>query len=357
MIRIHIHENGAGPRESSLLGIIRESRVPGMVSYHYERPEGYQAFARAQGSSFRVIEAEEDGVSLGFTQVTFDRVNWEGREIGIAYSGDTRVGSASRGKRISDTLIQQACSLSVPVWGAVMSSNRTVLTSKLNHWRKSGIDFSLIAELEACFYSPLERPRSIVGLSCREAVPSDLPTMFTLWNRYSESHNLTRIYPDLDTFASDFPRGSSLESTLLIHQNDELIAMTGLWIQDPIRTIRVDSRAPLLELALSLIPDPWIHLPAEGEELKILYSYRHAWIPGHPMAANALQLLIEEARFRARRENRHFFCFGIDTRDPLASRARKGTLFRNRARIICDPRGDLRLLEGKRSLHLEVGMG
>ncbi len=357
MIEIKVHENEAGPREKSLLSIIQESRVPGMVTYHYERPEGYEAFARLQGSGFQVVEAVEEGVTLGFTQVTFDRVNWEGNEISIAYSGDTRVGMASRGKRISDALISQACSLTVPVLGAVMNSNSTVLGSKLQHWSKSGIHFQPIGELEACFYPPLNKPRSHPDLTCRPARNSDLPSMFALWGLYSKSHNLTRAYTDLDSFANDFPRGTSLETTLLVHQNGELIAMTGLWNQDEIRTIRVDSRAGILNFALSWIPDTWIRIPAAGEELKIAYSYRHAWIPEHPMSAQALHYLIQEARYRSGQWNRHFFCFGIDTHDPLALQARKGVLFSNRARIICDPRGNPDILKSAKSLHLEVGMG
>ncbi len=357
MIEVQIHENQAGPRETSLLGIIRESRVPGMVSYHYERPEGYEAFARVQGSGFRVVEAVENGVTLGFTQVTFDRVRWGEKEIDIAYSGDTRVGTASRGKRISDALIAEACSLPVPVLGAVMNSNSTVLDSKLRHWSKSGIHFKPIGELEACFYPPLKKPRSHPDLTCRPARPPDLPAMFAFWKRYSTSHHLTRAYDDPESFANDFPRGTSLETTLLVHQDGQLIAMMGLWNQDAVRTIRVDSRAGILNFALSWIPDAWIRIPAAGEELKILYSYRHAWIPEHPKSTQALRYLIQEARYRSGQLNRHFFCFGIDTADPMARQARKGILFSNRARIICDPRGNPDLLEGNRSLHLEVGMG
>ena len=362
MIGIHLHENQAGPREKQLLALIRESAVPGALSYHYERPEGYEAFARTQGSGFRVIEAEENGTTLGFTQVTFDRVNWQGAEKAIAYSGDTRVGIASRGKRVSDHLIRSACGLDVPVWGAVMSSNGTVLKSKLAHWWKAGIDFKPVTELEACFYTPSSRSppkpsRSTGELTCRSATASDLPAMFELWKSYSQTHNLTRSYADLDAFAEDFPRGTSIGSTLLVHDDMELIAMTGLWNQDPIRTIRVDSRALLLDLLLSSIPASWIRLPSAGEELKVLYSYRHAWAPRHPRCGNALRLLIEEARFHSGLLHRHFFCFGIDTQDPLARQARKGSLFRNRARIICDPRGDADLLPLNQILHLEVGMG
>jgi hypothetical protein len=203
----------------------------------------------------------------------------------------------------------------------------------------------------------LKKKRTHPELTCREAKPSDLPDMFILWERYSKNHNLTRSYSDQESFAKDFPRGTSLETTLLVHSDGELIAMTGLWNQDEIRTIRVDSRAALFSYALSWIPEAWIRIPAPGQELKILYSYRHAWIPGHPASAPALQFLIQEARYHSSQSDRHFFCFGIDRNDPLAREARKGTLFRNRAKIICDPRGHNTLISGTRSLHLEVGMG
>jgi hypothetical protein len=357
MIDLHVHNNRAGPRADSLLNIIRESRMPGPVPYHYERPEGYEAFAGVQGTGFRVIEAEENGITLGFTQVSFDRVHWEARELEIAYSGDTRVSPASRGKRISDLLIQKACSLEVPVFGAVMANNSTVLQSKLDQWRQSGIDFKPVADLDACFYPPLAEFTPSKGLSCREARDSDLQEMFALWSRYARTRNLTRTYPDLDAFARDFPRGTSLQSTLLVHHCGNLIAMTGLWDQDAIRIIRVDPRSKWVNLLLSLIPEPWFQLPEAGQELKILYSYRHAWEPEHPLSGQALRLLIRAARLRTRRTGRHFFCFGIDAKDPLAGDARTGTWFRNRARIICDARGERELIPGMRPFHLEVAKG
>lgn len=357
MINLHVHDNQAGPRVDALLDIIRESGMPGLVPYHYERPGGYEAFARAQGTGFRVIEAEENGITLGFTQVSFDRVNWEDRELEIAYSGDTRVSPNSRGKRISDLLIQKACSLQVPVFGAVMAGNSTVLHSKLDQWRLSGIDFKPIADLDACFYPPLAGLSPSDELSCREARDSDLQEMFALWIRYARTRNLTRTYPDLDAFARDFPRGTLLQGTLLVHHGGSLIAMTGLWDQDAIRIIRVDQRSNWVNLLLSLIPEPWLRLPQAGQELKILYSYRHAWDPEHPLSGRALRLLIGEARIRTRRQGRHFFCFGIDAKDPMARDARRGAWFRNRARIICDARGEGKLLPGTRPFHLEVALG
>ena len=356
MIHLHCHDQHAGPRSNSLLDLIRETRVPGPISYHYERPGGYEAFARAQGSRFRVVEAEEDGITLGFTQVTFDRVLWEESVLEIAYSGDTRVARSARGLRISDRLIFEACGLPVPVFGAVMSGNATVLRSKLGHWRKSGIDFKPIADLEACFY----RPSKAVDhgtWSCRQARPDDLPSMFSLWTQYARSRNLTRCYADPESFGADFPPGTSLETTWLIHEGRDLIAMMSLWDQDALRIIRVDSRSPAVDFALAWLPESWIRIPAAGEELRILYSYRHAWATDHPSAARALRLLIAEGRHQALKQARHFFCFGIDARDPMAGPARAGTLFRNRARIICDPRGVPGVIPGTRPLHLEIGVG
>jgi hypothetical protein len=357
MIHIHRHENQAGPRSKSLLDLIRESRVPGPISYHYERPGGYEAFAKAQGPRYRVVEAEENGMTLGFTQVTFDRVSWEDSEQEIAYSGDTRVALPARGRRISDRLIREACSLPVPVFGAVMSGNSTVLRSKLGHWRASGIDFTPVADLDACFYRPSEFSYQDPALSCRHARPEDLDSMFSLWRHYARSHNLTRTYADHQAFAGDFPPGTSLDTTWLIHEGSNLIAMMSLWDQDALRIIRVDSRAYGVSFALSLLPQSWLRIPSAGEELRILYSYRHAWLPDHPASARALRLLISTARQQALRQSRHFFCFGIDARDPMASHGHAGSIFKNRARIICDSRGAQGFIPGTRSLHLEVGVG
>jgi hypothetical protein len=135
--------------------------------------------------------------------------------------------------------------------------------------------------------------------------------------------------------------------------NGKALAMLSLWNQDPSRVIRVNRRSALF----SLIPKWMLDLPLPGEELRILYSYRHAVNPDDPAAAAGFRSLIAEARARTGKLGRHFFCLGLDIADPLHPVAAKSFLFRNRARIICDDRGDPRFRHATRPLHLEVGMG
>jgi hypothetical protein len=352
-MNIHLHDNSAGPRETQILGLIREQRLEGTMSYHYERPKGYAAFASTQGRRFRLIEAEEAGSLLGFTQITWDEVSWNGMPLQVAYSGDTRVSLQARGKRVSDRLIHAACTLPDPVWGAVFDSNEVVLKRKLDHWRAQTVNFSVCAGLDALFFRPGGSPKIGEGLTIRRATPEDAESMFVLWRRYANDHDLTRYYDSPESFASDLPPGTSLETTLLVEQQGSLLAMMGLWNQDELRKIQVDTRSRLL----NWVPKFMLDLPRAGEELRILYSYRHAWLESHPRCATAIALLVQEARRISGQHKRHLFCIGIDSRDPMNPVVRQGALFTNRARVICDPRGRQEMVFGTRPLHLEVALG
>jgi hypothetical protein len=354
MIRIRSHENSAGPDESRLLEIMRETALPGLVSYHYERPRGYAAFAKNQGRSFRVLDASTDDQVRGFTQITWDDVLWEGAPARVAYSGDTRISPSARGMRLSDPLLASACSIPEPVFGAVMESNRAVLDKKLAHWRMKGVNFRSLTSLDALFYRSLRQNQDAPsGIEIRTAEEGDRDALYGLWSCYARSRNLSRHYPDAAAFSGDYPEGSSLGNTLVAWTKGKPVAMLSLWNQDTSRIIRIDSRSVLF----SFIPKSMIDLPGVGEELRILYSYRHAVDPGEPEAVAGFRSLITEARARTAGLGRHFFCLGLDVADPLHPVAAKGYLFRNRARIICDDRGAGAFEHSTRSLHLEVGMG
>jgi len=80
------HIDCAGEREEEILAIIRDTRLQGPLTYHYERIGGYANYARLQGKSFEVFEARDSAGPLGFTQITLDQVRWNRKACEVAYS-------------------------------------------------------------------------------------------------------------------------------------------------------------------------------------------------------------------------------------------------------------------------------
>ncbi len=348
------HQSGAGPRESQILALIRDTHIPGAMSYHYDRLHSYSAYANTQGTHYELFETEENGKTLGFTQITYDQVNWNGKTTEVSYSGDTRVAPAARGRGISNDLIRLACSQNVPVFGAVMNSNEIVLNRKLADWRKLGIQFEAITELKALFFRPKAKS-SESQLSHRRASVSDLNAMYKLWSHYQTTRNLSRSYKDLSEFEKSYSTESGIElhNTLLIFQGPTLLAMMTLWDQSKVRKIVVDHQSGMIRLASQL----FLNLPKVGEELKTLFSFQHAFLDGHPAASLAVQFLINQARCEAYKLGAHFFSLGLDSRDPILKSAARGAFIQNSAKIILDSRGNQEFKNQSLPLHLEVGLG
>jgi hypothetical protein len=100
-----------------------------------------------------------------------------------------------------------------------------------------------------------------------------------------------------------------------------------------------------------------LRLPAEAEELKIRYSFQHAFLDDHPEVAAAVRGLIHEARYWVEAEKAHFFCFGLDVQDPHYRSIKKGAMFSNTAQVILDSRGQVEFEISHFPLHLEVALG
>ncbi len=348
------HQSEAGPRESQILALIRDTHIPGAMSYHYDRLHSFSAFATTQGTHYELYEAEEQGKTLGFTQITFAQVNWNGKTAQVSYSGDTRVAPMARGRGISNDLIRMACHQSVPVFGAVMNSNELVLSRKIGDWRKLGIQFEVITELKALFFRPKAKS-SKSQLSHRRASVSDLRAMYELWCHYQTTRNLSRSYQDFHEFKKSYSNesGIELQNTLLYFRGHTLLAMMTLWDQSRVRKIVIDHQSRMIRFASKL----FLNLPNVGEELKTLFSFQHAFLDNHPDTSLAVRALIDQARFEASKMGAHFFSLGLDSRDPILKTAARGAFITNSAKIILDPRGNQEFKTQLLPLHLEVGLG
>jgi hypothetical protein len=356
MIKIQLAESLSGNNTQPYLDLIRQTPVPGAISYHYERPVNYDAFAKTQGTNFQLWEARENDSLLGFTQITFDQVTWNNNPVTVSYSGDTRIAMAARGKKISDSLIQAACNQNVPVFGAVLGTNKIVLHKKLDDWDSLGIHFKEFAKLKAMLFRPaaFKSPKNAMGLFCRSAHESDIPAMYHLWKSYSETRNLPRYYDHLDRFANSYFQtpGVSLDQTFLVFDGISLIAMLSIWNQTKIRKLVVNEKNAWMKMASKLL-----YLPKVGEEIKILYSFQHAFLERNKLHSLALQTLVSKARNYSLMNKAHFFSLGLDAKDPVFPTIQKSALITNTARIILDPRENQDFSTSNLPLHLEVGMG
>jgi len=347
----------APEQDSALLNLMQNTVIPGALAYVYERPSGYEAFARTQGHSFEVYGIEDDASELlAATQITYDRVYWNGGVAEVAYSGDTRVSPPARGKRLADRLMEAAClksaAGSLPVLGAVMGSNTVVLEKKLEHWRKIGVDFQIVGELQALIFRA--RASAKAG-RVRVAAPADLPAMLSLWQKEQSKKNLGRHYTSADDFqkAYETTPGIALSETWVIENTQgEVTGFLSLWDQSAIRKIRVRHLSPGLR-ALAWLIRPWLKVPRAGEELKIAYAFQAVVDTDSTDSASRLEALVSAAQNRAAELGFALFSVGVDARDPAFPVLKKRALTANSVKIIATSghRPDGRLF------HLEVGLG
>ena|GEM_PF-2811157 len=357
--KINLQTSG---QDSALLNLLQNTGVPGALAYVYERPSGYEAFARTQGHSFEVYGVWESDELLGATQITYDRVHWNGGVAEVAYSGDTRVLPKARGKRLADLLIEAAClqsaAGSLPVLGAVMGSNAVVLEKKLGHWRKIGVDFRIVGELRALIFRARKRRASAQALRARVATPADLPAMFALWQKEQSKKNLGRHYPSPEDFqkAYETTPGIALSETWVVEEaSGRVSGFLSLWDQSAIRKIRVQRLSGFSRLARSLL-SPWLKIPRVGEELKIAYAFQAVVDTDSSDGASALEALVLAAQTRAAELGFILFSLGMDARDPAFLRLKKRALTTNAVKIIA-ANAQLEDRPDPRLFHLEVGLG
>ncbi len=354
MIKILNSEPSSSVSQEQLIDLMKETPVPGAVAYHYERPTGYQPYAKVQGTHFQLWEARENDLLLGFTQITFDQVVWNEAPVTVSYSGDTRVSLKARGRKVSDSLIQAACNQNVPVFGAVLGSNKMVLEKKLSDWDSLGIHFKEFAKLKAILFRPMPIKSRSSGIFCRPAQEADLPAMYFLWKIYSKTRNLPRYFKNLDDFSNSYFQtpGISLEQTFLVYDGITLIAMLSVWDQSKIRRLVVDQKNVWMKLA-----SQFLSIPEPGEELKVHYSFQHAFLPDHKKLKQSILALIAKARTSSHHSGAHFFSMGLDEKDPIFSIVQKNAFAVNTANIILDSRGNEEFATSDKPLHLEVGLG
>jgi hypothetical protein len=346
-------------QDLALQKLVKETVVPGAFSYAYEREAGYEVFAKTQGQSFEVYGALESGGDvLGATQVTYDQVYWNGSPTRVSYSGDTRVSVKARGRRLADSLIQNACheatSQGMPLLGAVMGSNHLVLEKKLNDWRKVGVDFKVVGELKALLFRAKSFPSS-EEIKVRTATESDFGAMFQLWQKEQLQKNLGRFYADVEAFkkAYETTPGVTLADTIVAEslQSQTILGFLSVWDQSRIRKIRIREFSRAVKIALPFLR-LWIPFPAVGEELKIGYGFQACLNSQSPEKEKALNALVRQARTRVAQKGMLFFSLGFDARDELLKTAKKQALTANSVKVIA-----ANSLPDGRLFHLEVGLG
>ena len=237
----------------------------------------------------------------------------------------------------------------------ILGSNKIILGKKLVDWGRLGVNFKEVAEGKVFLFRPAKiRNKTKNKLLCRIATDADFSAMYFLWKQYSANRNLTRVYPDLWDFSKSYINtpGVSINRTLLVFDGVSLVAMFSLWDQSSIHRIVVTQKSMFMRVV-----SRFITLPEVGEELKVIFSFQHAYLENHPLCGLALENLIAKARTISHKMGAQLFSIGLDRRDSLFQLFQKSATLANSVKIILDLKGNPEFEASTSPIHLEVGMG
>jgi hypothetical protein len=340
------------PRDDkSLVELVRKTEIPGLIRYIYDRFPSYHKFAQTQGREYSLLGAYHNNNLIGSAQITLDNAYLNNHHFSIAYSGDVRILPNFKGNKIADTLIVESCKIDMPVFGAVMGSNRIILEKKLNAWKKLGVDFKLITKMKVLLFKAKKGK-----LQHQLASPKDLSQMYELWKDVKCYHNLARYYKNFEEFLSSYDTpGVSLQKTILIKKDNELLGFISVWNQSQIRKIEVKKISNFLKIPLFLIR-LFANFPHETQELPLTYSFQHCFHSKLLQTPELILSALKDAQLISYNEKCIAFCFGLDEKDPLYNILKRKSLFENQVHIICH--NEPKDLSWRNFLfHLEVGLG